>query len=92
MAEPHGSEIDDLVVSSNAITLQGTGTFDGAGSYGFFVSAAAGGGSARVHLRIWDEAAGAILYDSQPRASLGAVPTTTICGGRVAIKVKSHRR
>jgi hypothetical protein len=73
--------------------LEGTGTIDGAGDYAFLTSEAAGGSrSGRFRLRIWDEATGAIAYDSQPGAAVDAAPSTPVHRGKIALKVRKHRK
>ena len=86
--------LDFLVVSGNTAWYQGSGTINGAGSYGFLVAASSGGGGAgKVRIRIWDKASGAVVYDSQPGAPLNAAPATVISHGRIALHVKQkHKR
>jgi hypothetical protein len=80
--------LDWLVVSGDTAWYEGTGTINGAGSYGFLVSASGGGsGAGKVRIRIWDEATGAVVYDSQPGAPIGAAPATPISRGRIAMRV-----
>jgi uncharacterized delta-60 repeat protein len=86
--------LDWLVVSGDTAWCEGTGTIDGAGSYGFLVAASGGGGGAgKVRIRIWDEASGAVVYDSQPGTPIGAAPATAISRGRIVLRHgRGHKR
>src|SRR5262249_10967742 len=76
--------LDWLVVSGDTAWYEGTGTINGAGSYGFLVAASSGGGGAgKVRIRIWDQGTGAVIYDSQPGAPIGAAPATPIVRGHI---------
>jgi uncharacterized delta-60 repeat protein len=86
------TRIDWLVISANTLWTHGTGTINGAGSFSFLVSAGLGGsGSARLRIQIRDQSTGAVVYDSQPGAPLGAAPTTPLSGGRITLHVKHTR-
>jgi hypothetical protein len=75
-----------LVVSGDTAWYEGTGTINGTGSYGFLVAASGGGGGAgKVRIRIWNEATGAVVYDSQPGAPIGAAPASAISRGSIAL-------
>jgi uncharacterized delta-60 repeat protein len=85
----HATALDWLVVSGDTAWYQGSGTINGAGSYGFLVAASTGGSRAgKVRIRIWDKATGAVVYDSQPGAPFNAVPATPIRGGRITLHIK----
>ena len=86
--------LDFLVVTGKTAWYGGSGTINGAGSYGFLVAASSGGkGAGTVRIRIWDKASGAVVYDSQPGAPLNAAPATVISRGRIALHVKhKHKR
>jgi len=86
------TSLDWLVVSGGTAWYQGTGTVNGAGSFGFLVSAESGGrGTGKLRIRTWNKATGAILYDSQPRAPIQSPPVTTITGGSILFKPPSPR-
>lgn len=85
---------DWLVVAGSKAQYKGTGTINGAGNYGFMLSAidAELTSSADVdtfRIKIWDKASGEIVYDNQIGASEDAEPTTAIGGGSIVVhKVK----
>jgi hypothetical protein len=88
--------LDWLVISGDIARLEGTGTINGAGSYRFLVAASGGGrGAGKVRIRIWDQATGAVVYDTQPGAPFNAAPASPI-HGRITLHVKhqhqQHRR
>lgn len=77
------------VVGAKAQVL-GRGTINGAGDYGFRLSAidAKGLGIKKpdlFRLRVWDRGTGAIVYDSQPGVDEYADPTTALGGGSIVI-------
>ncbi len=79
-----------LVVSGAKAQYKGTGTVNGAGSYGFILTAwdgqvTGGGGVDKLRLKVWDKATGATVYDNQAGASDSADPVTTLGGGSVVI-------
>jgi hypothetical protein len=85
--------LDWLVVSGGTAWYEGTGTINGAGSYGFLVAADGGGsGAGKVRIRIWDEATGTVVYDSQPGAPINAAPTTAIGHGRITLRNGHHHK
>jgi uncharacterized delta-60 repeat protein len=87
------TSLDWLVIAGHTAWYEGTGTIDGSGSYGFLVSASSGGkGGGKIRIRIWDKATGAVVYDCQPGTPFGAAPVTPIGGGRIALRVKHHRK
>jgi uncharacterized delta-60 repeat protein len=90
----HSTGLDWLVVSGGTAWFEGTGTIDGAGSYGFLVAASSGGnGAGRIRIQIWDKTTGAVVYDTQPGAPINAVPATPISRGRIVLHVKhKHKR
>jgi hypothetical protein len=86
--------LDWLVVSGGTAWYEGTGTIDGAGPYGFLVAASSGGsGAGKLRIRLWDEATGMVVYDSQPGAPINAAPATPIGHGRITLRIKHvHKR
>jgi RHS repeat-associated protein len=91
------TSLDWLVVSGGTAWYEGTGTLKGSGSYGFLVAASSGGaGTAKLRVRIWNKATGAILYDTQPGAPIPAAPTTHTTSGSIVFRVpkpgKRHQR
>jgi hypothetical protein len=81
-----------LVVSGARAQFKGVGTVNGAGNYGFIVTAvdgdlAGGGGFDKLRLKIWDRSNGnAIVYDNQLGAPDSSQPTTLIRGGSITIR------
>jgi hypothetical protein len=86
----HSTTYDWLVVGGAKAQFKGTGTINGAGSYGFMLTAIDGQllGSKHVdtfRIKIWDTSTGAILYDNQMGVSDSSDPTTAISGGSIII-------
>jgi PKD repeat protein len=57
-----------LVVSGSKAQFKGSGTIDGEGNYGFFVTVndyAIGGMSDNLRIKIWDKVSGDVIYDNQ---------------------------
>lgn len=86
-----------LVVSGAKARFRGTGQVNGAGSYGFALTAwdgqaPGGGGVDRFRIRIWDQNAGdALVYDNQvscPGQGDNADPCTGLGGGSIVIHKK----
>ena len=81
---------DWLVVAGAKAQYKGSGTINGAGDYGFMLTAVdgqvnGGGGVDRFRIKIWDKASGAIVYDNQVAADDNATPTTSLGGGSIVI-------
>ncbi len=77
------TQFDVLAVSGSQATLKGTGTVDGAGSYGFLLSVIDGQLFAgnKLRIKIWDKNHGnAIVYDTQMGAGDNAAPTGAVTG------------
>ncbi|MDP2661947.1 MAG: hypothetical protein Q8R28_14570 [Dehalococcoidia bacterium] len=67
---------------------KGTGAINGAGSFGFMLSAIDGAPD-KLRIKIWDKAAADnVVYDNQMDAADGADPTTVIGGGQIVIHKK----
>jgi hypothetical protein len=83
-----------LVISGAKARYRGTGQINGAGSYGFELTAwdgqvIGGGGADRFRIKIWNENQGnAVVYDNQMGAADGADPTTALGGGSIVIHKK----
>ena len=89
----HSTSYDWLVVAGARAQYKGTGTINGAGDYGFMLTAIdgqvnGGGGVDKFRIKIWDKATGAIVYDNQMGASDTDNPTTAIGGGSIVIHAK----
>ncbi|HEY3057614.1 MAG TPA: hypothetical protein VGL99_01430, partial [Chloroflexota bacterium] len=79
-----------LVVSGARAQYKGTGTINGAGNFGFLLTAidgqvTGGGGVDKFRIKIWDVASSAIVYDNQLGAADTADPTTAIAGGTIVV-------
>jgi RHS repeat-associated protein len=78
--------LNSLELSGGTLVLQGTGMLNRMRPCSFLVSSSRGARRAvRLRIRIWDKATGAILYDSQPGASVQAAPITPVVAGRIAL-------
>jgi hypothetical protein len=78
---------DWLVVAGTRAQFKGTGTINGAGNYGFMLTAVDGGtkGGDMFRIKIWDKGTGTIVYDNQMNASDVADLTTLIQGGSIVV-------
>ncbi|MEX2140431.1 MAG: autotransporter-associated beta strand repeat-containing protein [Pirellulales bacterium] len=87
----HSSSYDWLVVAGARAQYKGTGTINGAGNYGFMLTAVdgqinGGGGLDKFRIKIWDKNNGdSIVYDNQIGADDDATPTTGLGGGQIVI-------
>jgi PKD repeat protein len=80
-----------LVVSGARAQFKGSGAINGAGNFGFLLTATdgqltGGGGTDKFRIKIWDRATGQVVYDNQMGASDSADPTTVIGGGSIVIQ------
>jgi PKD repeat protein len=75
---------DWLVIAGSKAKYKGTGTINGAGEYGFMLTAIDGAPD-RFRIKIWDKATGEVVYDNQPGAAEDADPVTVIGGGSIVI-------
>jgi hypothetical protein len=72
--------------------VQGSGTINGSGSFGFLLTAidgqlTGGGGTDKLRMKIWNKNAGnAIVYDNQMSAGDNSNPTTVLGGGSIVIR------
>jgi hypothetical protein len=81
---------DWLVVAGARAQFKGEGAVNGAGEYGFMLTAvdgqlSGGGGTDKFRIKIWDKATGAVVYDNQAGAGDGTDPATVIGGGQIVI-------
>lgn len=79
-----------LVIAGARAQYKGSGVINGMGDYGFLLTAidgavSGGGGVDRFRIKIWDEAAGTVVYDNQLGDSDTADPTTAIGRGSIVI-------
>jgi hypothetical protein len=86
----HSDVYDWLVIAGVRAQFKGTGTINGAGEFGFMITAVdeALTSSTDVDLfriRIWDKATDEVIYDNQMDEVDGAAVTTEISGGSIVI-------
>ena len=90
----HSSSYQWLVISGARAQYKGTGTINGAGNFGFLLTAIdgqvnGGRGTDKFRIKIWDiSRGGSIVYDNQVAcgdASDNADPCTALAGGSVVI-------
>ncbi|MGH2450700.1 MAG: right-handed parallel beta-helix repeat-containing protein [Candidatus Limnocylindria bacterium] len=86
-------DYDWLVISGARAQYKGAGTVNGAGEYGFLLTAIdgqlkGGGGADKFRIKIWDRASGTVVYDNQLGADDAGDPSTVIGGGSIVIHSK----
>jgi hypothetical protein len=79
-----------IVVSGAKAQYKGTGTINGAGNFGFKLTAIdgelnGGGGIDKFRIKIWDKDTDLIVYDNLLGADDDADPTTILGGGQIKI-------
>ena len=72
-----------LILDSRAV-YHGTGTLNGAGSYGFTMSMTDGRPD-RLRIKIWNKSNAALVYDNQPGAPDSLAPSMAIGGGSILV-------
>jgi hypothetical protein len=83
-----------LVVAGAKAQFKGSGTINGAGNFGFILTAidgqiSGGGGADKFRIKIWDKNNGdAVVYDNQMLVPDTADPTTLLGGGSINIQAK----
>lgn len=85
----HSSSYDWLVVAGAKAQFKGIGTINGAGDYGFMLTATDGQlngeGQDKFRIKIWDRTSNEVVYDNQLGALDEANPTTVIESGSIVI-------
>jgi PKD repeat protein len=85
----HSTSYDWLVVAGSKVQFKGSGTINGAGDYGFMLTAVdgalKGGDPDTFRMRIWDKATGVVIYDNQLGSGNGAAASTALGGGSIVI-------
>ncbi|MEW6182104.1 MAG: PKD domain-containing protein [Bacillota bacterium] len=87
----HSDSYDWLVIAGAKAQYKGTGTINGAGNYGFMLTAVdgqinGGGGADKFRIKIWDKNnSDAVVYDNQIGDSETADPVTALGGGSIVI-------
>jgi hypothetical protein len=92
----HSSSYDWLVISGARAQYKGTGTINGAGNFGFLLSAvdgetAGGGGKDKFRIKITDRASGLVVYDNMMGAADSAAAATLLGGGSIAIQTNGGK-
>jgi hypothetical protein len=86
----NSSTYEWLVVAGAKAQFKGTGKVNGAGNYGFLLTAvdgqlSGGGGTDKFRIKIWDIETGTVIYDNQRGANDGANPSTVLSSGSIVI-------
>jgi len=87
----HSASYEWLVVAGARAQYKGVGTINGAGGYGFLLTAidgqqqGSGGGSDRFRVKIWDRATSVVVYDNQYGEAEDSDATTALGGGSVVV-------
>src|SRR3989475_196376 len=86
----HSTSYDWLVVSGPKAQYKGSGTINGAGDFGFRLTAVddainGSGGGDNLRIQIFDKGTGGAIYCNQLNAGVGANPTTVLGGGQIII-------
>jgi hypothetical protein len=81
---------DWLVIAGAKAQYKGTGTINGAGTYGFLLTVVDGqtnGGSGvdKFRIKIWEKASGVVVYDNQLGVPDDADPATVLGSGSIVI-------
>ena len=79
-----------MVIAGARAQLRGVGKINGAGDFGFLLTAIdgrapGGGGVDRFRIKIWDRTNDVVVYDNQYGSADDADPTTALGGGDIAI-------
>jgi PKD repeat protein len=82
-------DYDWLVVAGARAQFKGTGRVNGAGEYGFLLTAVDGnvngGGADRFRIKIWHKSDGHVIYDNQEGSEDSAEVKTALGGGNITI-------
>ena len=86
----HSDSYDWLVIAGHKAMYKGTGTINGAGNYGFMLSAIDENLTPSTdvdmfRIKIWDKGTDNVIYDNQSGENDDADPTTEIGGGQIVI-------
>jgi hypothetical protein len=86
----HSTSYQWLVISGARAQYKGQGTVNGAGSYGFMLTAidgqiSGGGGVDKFRIKIWDLGTGSVVYDNQLGDDDSAALSTVLGGGSIVI-------
>jgi PKD repeat protein len=86
----HSTSYEWLVVAGSKAKFKGTGTINGAGDYGFMLTAVDGddrhiGTTDALRIKIWDLATGTVVYDNKIGDADDSDASTTLGGGSIVI-------
>ncbi|HET7499079.1 MAG TPA: HYR domain-containing protein [Candidatus Eisenbacteria bacterium] len=92
----HSSSYDWLVISGARAQFKGTGTINGAGTFGFLLSAvdgetAGGGGRDKFRIKIVDKVTSQVVYDNMMGAPDTSAAATLLGGGSIAIQTNGGK-
>lgn len=84
------TEQEWLVVSGARAQFKGSGTINGAGDFGYLLTAIdgerpGGGGADAFRIKIWDRDLELVVYDNMPGEDDDADPSTTLTRGKITI-------
>ncbi|MEK7751094.1 MAG: hypothetical protein AAB654_04200 [Acidobacteriota bacterium] len=84
------TEYEWLVISGARAQFKGSGTINGAGDYGFLLTAIDGqvsgrGGVDRFRIKIQNKSGGGVIYDNQPGKPDTGDDATELGGGSIII-------
>jgi hypothetical protein len=95
----HSDSYEWLVIAGHRAMYKGVGTVNGAGNYGFMISAVDAELTPSTHvdrfrIKIWDKDDGdEVIYDNEMGEDEDADPTTDIGGGSIVIhKAKGSKK
>ena len=87
----HATSYDWLVIAGSKVQLKGSGTINGAGDFGFLLTAVDGavngghGGNDTFRIKIYDKVTGAVIYDNNMGSGDGTPASTVLGGGSIVI-------
>jgi PKD repeat protein len=85
----HSNSYEWLVVNGTRAQYKGAGAINGQSGYGFLVTVVDGGaGGDMFRIKIWEQASGALIYDTQLGAPDSATPTLAISGGSIVVHAR----
>lgn len=82
------SSCDWVSLAGGAVKMAGSGTVNGAGDYGFMLTATDTSGGDGFRITVWDRATNTIVYDNQPAAAFGHVypRAANLTGGSIGVR------
>jgi PKD repeat protein len=87
----HSTSYEWLVIAGAHGKFKGSGAINGAGDYGFMLTATDGainGGVDGFRIKIWEKATEIVVYDNQPGEGEDSYATTALGGGNIRIHAK----